>query len=75
VLSTNGKTEKTVVIVSASFELADGKIEKHLFEPNKQTLKRNQDRKIKERNIEEGKEARLDEIKEQSFENPYENSY
>jgi hypothetical protein len=74
VLLTNGKTEKTIVIVSATFELADGKIEKHLFEPDKQTLKRNQNRKIRERNIEEGKEAILDEIKEQSFENSYDPS-
>ena len=77
-LLNDGKTNKILIIIGASFELSDGAKTTHFFEPNKQMGKNLRDKKLKESANQEGRDDLMAEIEMDSYEkseldgNPYE---
>lgn len=69
-LLNDGKTNKILLIVGASFEMSDGTRTTHFFEPNRQMVKSLRDKKLKEISNQEGRDDLLSEIEMSNYEKP-----
>jgi len=58
-LLNDGKTNKILIIIGASFEASDGTRTIHFFEPNRQMIKSLRDKKLKEVSNREGRDDLL----------------